>query len=187
MNFFPGYTLLEKFDKVNQIAQGKEFSKECVELALKYAAQIENQELESKLKSVKTNDSSALEGIKSKIASAIDDNEAKFIENQIQTYKDWNANREKLLEMQHQRSIQEAKLQEIQQKKYKMDEEEKKLFFFENYEDMEKEKRAKYLQWTRTFPKKTGVLFGKQIRMGLRDKNVPLISRRDRIAAKSKK
>ena len=66
----------------------------------------------------------------------------------------------------------------------KLQEEESKLFFFENYNKMEREKRIKYLKWVKTFPSRKG--WGQKIKMGLRDPNVPLVTRKERQAAKKK-
>ena len=127
------------------------------------------------------------DNLKSKIDEAVSKHEEKYIKNQSEVYKQWNAKREADLEAQKLTFEKEAQLQHIEQTKLEMDEKEKKLFFFDNYQDMEREKRAKYLAWTKTFPKKTGSLWGTQIKMGKRDPNEPIVSRREKLAAKAKK
>ena len=101
--------------------------------------------------------------------------------------KQRNAKHEADLEKKKLNFEKEAKLQHLEQTKLEMDEKEKKLFFFDNYQNMEREKRAKILAWTKTFPRKTGSLWGTQIKMGKRDPNEPIVSRREKLAAKAKK
>ena len=66
-----------------------------------------------------------------------------------------------------------------------MEEKEKKLFFFDNYYEMEREKRKRYIAWRKTFPPKTGSLWGTHIKAGLKDPNVT--SRQERLKAKREK
>merc|ERR1712223_656935 len=158
-----GYTLYEKWDKVTEIiSQNKEFDQDCIENALHNVNILENIEVENKLKGLKGIQIGIADTLKSKIDEAVTKHEETYIKNQTQVYKNWNSKREEELE-----------------------EKEKKLFFFDNYYEMEREKRARVIKWKKTFPPKTGSLWGTHIKAGLKDPNVT--SRQQRVAAKNKK
>ena len=182
-----GYTFYEKWDKVNQITSEKEkFCQDCIEEAIHHAGKLGNSEIENRLKNVETTDMTLLKSLKSLIDESVKTHEETYVKNQVEVYKRWNQEREEALDGQKKYFEQQAKFSEIEQSKIQLDEKEKKLFFFDNYYGMEREKRQRVLEWTKTFPKKTGSLFGTPIRMGKKDPRNPPISRREKLAAKRK-
>ena len=179
-----GFTMLEKWDKVSQILDSNcEFAEECVEEAKKYASSSQNSEIENKLSSAKSTKINVEQKLEDKIKKSVQVNESKYIESQIAAYKKWNIVREEELQLHYKKAQQSAKLQEFDQHKVKIEEEEERLFFFDNYEQMEQGKRTKFAEWRKTWPRRT---WAPQIKFGWRDPNVPLVTRRDRQAAKQK-
>ena len=124
--------------------------------------------------------------LKSKIDEAVSKHEENYVKKQTEVYKQWNLKREEDLEAQKESFEKQSKLQEIEQTKVKLDEKEKKLFFFDNYYDMEREKRARIIAWRKRLPSKTGKTWGTPIKMGLKSKQEPHISRVDQLNAKRK-
>lgn len=182
---FAGLTLWEKYDKVNKQLkeENREIAKECAEIIFKVVDMTENRELETQLKALKlTNTKSPIMSyLESNAKEAVAKHEKNYIDQQAKAYKTWNSNRENDLEIQHKESQLMDKKQFFQQEKLKLNEEEQRLFFFDNYEAMEREKHERYLKWKRTWRTyKTGINFPQ------RDPNVPIVSRRERLAAKAK-
>ena len=165
------------------LSRNGEFAKDCLEESIRYANEVGNP-IADKLQNATSVEVVLKEQLKSRIDDAIASHQDKYIEDQAEVYKKWNLQREKEFEDYHQRSLQASKLQEIEQYKIKIQEEESKLYFFEKYNQMEREKRIKYMKWKQTFPSRKG--WGQKIKMGLRDPNVPLVTRKDRQAAKKK-
>ena len=110
---------------------------------------------------------------KSKIDEAVSKHEENYVKSQSKVYKEWNDKREQDLEAQKENFEKQAKLQEIEQTKVKLDEKEKKLFFFDNYYDMEREKRGRIIEWRKKFPAKAGRNWGTPIKMGLKSQQEP--------------
>jgi len=182
-----GYTFYEKWDKVSEIInKNKEFDQECIENALHYVNTLENVEIENQLKNLKGVRIGIAGNLKSKIDEAVSKHEENYVKKQTEVYNQWNLKREEDLEAQKENFEKQSKLQEIEQTKVKLDEKEKKLFFFDNYYDMEREKRARIIAWRKRFPSKTGKTWGTPIKMGLKSKQEPHISRVDQLNAKRK-
>merc|ERR1712083_278246 len=171
-----GYTLYEKWDKVTEIInKNKEFDQECIENALHYVNSLEdNIEIENKLKDLKGVRIGIAGNLKSKIDEAVSKHEENYVKSQSKVYKEWNDKREQDLEAQKENFEKQAKLEE----------KEKKLFFFDNYYDMEREKRGRIIEWRKKFPAKAGRNWGTPIKMGLKSQQEPHTSRVDRLNSK---
>lgn len=179
-----GLTLWEKHEEVKKQLTGKnrEIAKECVEIIFKMVDMTENRELENQLKALQLSNSPIFSNLQGNAKEAVSKHEKHYIENQTLAYKTWNSQRENELEIQHKESQLEDKKQHIQQVKLKLHEEEQKLFFFDNYNAMERQKHERFLKWRKTWRKfKSGIHFPP------RDPNMPIVSRRERLAAKAKK
>jgi hypothetical protein len=59
--------------------------------------------------------------------------------------------------------VKEAKLRELEAAARQLAEKEEELFFFDNYDKMEKEKLEKFAEWRKTWPRRT---WARQINMG---------------------
>ena len=81
----------------------------------------------------------------------------------VENLRAWNQDRETELERQYQEFLKESRTKELESVAKKMAEKEKELFFFDNYDQMEKEKAEKYTAWRRTWPRRT---WARQINMG---------------------
>ena len=81
----------------------------------------------------------------------------------VENLRAWNQDRETELERQYQEFLKESRIKELESVAKKMAEKEKELFFFDNYDQMEKEKAEKYAAWRRTWPRRT---WARQINMG---------------------
>ena len=180
-----GFVYFEKWSKVEKILNEKDakFAKECLDLAANYANAAGNS-IADQIQNAPSTQVHIKDILKSHVDSAIEKHQNKYIENQSKLYNEWNILRETELDNQRRKLLEADALQQIDQYKIKLREEEAKLFFFENYNQMEREKRIKYLEWRKYFPSRKG--WGKQIKMGLRDRNVPLVTRKERQAAKKK-
>merc|ERR1711962_616438 len=151
-----------------------------------YLNNLENVEIENQLKNLKGVRIGIAGNLKSKIDEAVSKHEENYVKKQTEVYNQWNLKREEDLEAQKESFEKQSKLQEIEQTKVKLDEKEKKLFFFDNYYDMEREKRARIIAWRKRLPSKTGKTWGTPIKMGLKSKQEPHISRVDQLNAKRK-
>ena len=165
------------------LSQNGEFTKDCLEESIRYANEVGNP-IADKLQNATPVEVLLKDTLESRIQSAVAKHQDKYIEEQALTYKKWNLQREKEFENYRQKSLEASKLQEIEQYKVQLQEEEAQLYFFENYNQMERDKRIKYLNWRKTFPSRKG--WGQKVKMGVRDPNVPLVTRKDRQAAKKK-
>ena len=179
--------MYEKWHEVEALVAdiSNEFAHEAIEIALKYAQKSENFDMEGKIKSLKSTNIDLENNLKSKCTESAEKHEKAYIKSQTAAFQRWNLLRESELEAQHKRNFETAKLQEIEQEKVKLEEEEKRLFFFENYNEMEFEKRKRWLKHTKTFPKATGKDYGKPIRFGKSD--IPYTTRAERKALKNRK
>ena len=81
----------------------------------------------------------------------------------VENLRAWSQDRETELERQYQEFLKESRTKELESVAKKMAEKEKELFFFDNYDQMEKEKAEKYTAWRRTWPRRT---WARQINMG---------------------
>jgi len=172
-----GYALFQKWDTAAEICaeleQGKDnvrVAQSCVDIVLNYAANLpdlpENQ-VQAKndcLEKLANNISSKVDAsidVQSFLLSELNKSAAAcssdLIESQGQVYAQWIADRE--AELRHQMNMYEKELRMAALKKTKLELEEKEeeLFFFDNYEQMEKEKIKKYQDWRKTFPPKSGI------------------------------
>jgi hypothetical protein len=77
--------------------------------------------------------------------------------------RSWNRDREAELETQYKIFVKEAKLRELEAASRQLAEKEEELFFFDNYDKMEKEKLEKFAEWRKTWPRRT---WARQINMG---------------------
>jgi len=59
--------------------------------------------------------------------------------------------------------LRESKIKELESAAKQIAEKEEELFFFDNYDKMEKEKTEKYANWRKTWPRRT---WARQINMG---------------------
>ena len=78
------------------------------------------------------------------IKVAVSENEDEFIAEQLSLYQEWIMQRDN--EVKRKMEMWEAyeKKEQLNHKKQELAREEEKLFFFENYQRMEKEKQAKF-------------------------------------------
>ena len=125
-----------------------------------------NPELENLIKGLKVAPDlvNLEESLVNLIKRSIETNEAKITSNQSETFKKWNEIRDNELQEQVKLNMERGKMQEFEQQKIKLAEEERKLFFFDNYEAMEKEKRERLANWRKYFPRRT---FMPQIKLGI--------------------
>ena len=148
-----GWTLFEKWDKASQLITRKEncstISKACLDaihlFANKTTANIEEQEsLLSSIDKLKVVDVDIQTYLKDQINVSISENESELIDDQESLYKEWIDQRDNEVDRKRKLFEETQRKQIIQQRKQELAREEEKLFFFENYENMEKEKQDKY-------------------------------------------
>ena len=83
--------------------------------------------------------------------------EADLIRQQESLYEDWSVDREVQLQKQMEVYQKELRQQKLDEARREMALREEQLFFFDNYEQMEKEKVRKYRRWASTFPPASGI------------------------------
>jgi len=169
-----GYALFQKWDTAAEICaelKGKRVPQSCLDLIQNYAANLpdspENNSAAAAEKekcfevlSQLDGDEGALdvEGFLGKeLKISVEAHESGLIEKQAQVYQDWIKEREEELAKQMEMYRKELRRQKLEQTKKELTEKEEKLFFFENFDQMEREKVHKYNQWASTFPPKSGI------------------------------
>ena len=161
-----GSIYYEKWPLVQSLCANKsaEFSSDCIDECLSYVSILQNVDVENTLKSLKVTNYNVEDSLKKLIEESIKLNQDTVVENQIKKFEHWKTTRSNELNRYYQESLKKSKLQEIEQNKLKLEEEERKLFFFDNYEAMELEKRVKIREWKKTFPRRT---FAPKITLGI--------------------
>jgi len=81
------------------------------------------------------------------------DSSGHLIQQQKQIYNTWIENREAELERQYDLMQREGRIEAIQQTKASLQQDEEKLFFFDNLDNFEMEKIEKFNAWRRTLPR----------------------------------
>ena len=147
-----GWTLFEKWDKVIEIVARTEnisgVAKNCLDMVNFFC----NKNTDSKnkesvleaLQKLKPVDMDVSKYLNEQVKLSVSENENQFVNIQLGIYSDWMRQRNQ--EVKSKLELWEAneRKQRLEQKKKELDREEEKLFFFENYERMEKKKQAKY-------------------------------------------
>lgn len=150
-----GNVLYEKWDSINE---NDTVAKEVLTAAIEHVndSELESKEgLIEKLSKLNSTDFDVEAFLKKSVESSVAQHEQEYIGKQVETYKVWNKTREDELDRQYQLYLKNSKIQQLDQKKKTLQEQEERLFFFDNYEAMEKAKRAKFVEWRKTWPKRT--------------------------------
>ena len=95
--------------------------------------------------------------LEAELKASVTSNEPDYIEKQRQVYNQWVQDREAALRTQLAMYEKELRLEKLDQLKRDLAEKEERLFFFDNFEDMERHKNKKFAKWTKTFPPKSGI------------------------------
>jgi len=107
----------------------------------------DNEDKESALSSwnsLKTNKNDISNYLSDCVKASISENEAEVISDQVGTYKGWIKERDDEIKMKLREEEIRREKQNFEQRRQELEREEAKLFFFENFEQIEKEKQAKY-------------------------------------------
>ena len=130
-----GSVYFEKWSQVQTICENSKndpMAEEIIEECLNYLSILgsENKnEIETLLKSLKTTDLNVENELKTLVEQSVQSSD-NFTENQIKSFQKWNEIRETELSNHYIKIQQQGKIQEIEQQKINLDEEEQKLFYF---------------------------------------------------------
>ena len=164
-----GYSLYQQWDDLLEVLEEKrdvKISKDCLDLIQNYVVNLPDKTKGDSgnkegalaaLTTLETVQLDILDHLKDEILKAVDQNEQKFIDDQLRLYKKWIDDREQGLKDQYELYLKESRLQSLEEKKKEIAKQEEKLFFFDNYSDMEKKKTQKFIKWRSTWPPKTGI------------------------------
>ena len=136
-----GSVYFEKWSQVQTICENsknnhpmaEEIVQECINYLSILGASENNNEIETLLKSLKSTDLDIESELKALVEQSIQSDgfaEKNYVENQIKTFQKWNEIRESELSNHFTKIQQQGKIQEIEQQKIHLDEEEQKLFYF---------------------------------------------------------
>ena len=147
-----GWCLYEKWDKFHHVIKRIEnhgvISKDCMDAINFFANKAkDNEDKESavsSLNSLKTNNIDISNYLSDCVKASISENEAEVISDQVGTYKGWIKERDDEIKMKLREEEIRREKQNFEQRRQELEREEAKLFFFENFEQIEKEKQAKY-------------------------------------------
>jgi small subunit ribosomal protein S27 len=170
-----GYSLYEKFDKANEFlesAKSATFYKETVEIVKSSAEKVENLEANesamkffdavSSLSNLK--DENVGELIEKSMKQAINDHEKKDIDEQKKIYAIWNEERQQKLDAEIARLNRIQRLVNVEKVQEDLQAEEKKLWFFDNEDQIDLEIEGKRV----FYPKRW---FGKHLKPRVVDEN----------------
>ena len=147
-----GWVLFDKWDKAQQllskIEPESEISTNCMDAIKQYVEKSnETDKKDSILKSletVKIVDLDVSSYLRDQVTAAVAENEGGYINDQISIYKEWVKQRDDEVKRKMEMWEANERKQHFNQRKQDLAREEEKLFFFENYEKMEKEKQARF-------------------------------------------
>ena len=147
-----GWTLFENWDKASNLLSKIDQTEiaQCSYDTIKQFAEKSSENIGDKdsylssLEKVKTVDLDISSYLRDHIKVAVSENEDEFIAEQLSLYQEWIMQRDN--EVKRKMEMWEAyeKKEQLNHKKQELAREEEKLFFFENYQRMEKEKQAKF-------------------------------------------
>jgi len=166
-----GYALFQKWDAVaeicNSLQAGQKVAKSCTDLITGYSTTLQTTSDESasfkeealeKVSSLNAVEDLDVEAyLQSELSSAVSIHETSLIDKQTKVYEEWNLQRDAELQKQMELYQKEVRAQKLKEARREIALQEEELFFFDNYEQMEREKVRKYKQWRQTFPPKSGI------------------------------
>merc|ERR1712029_558456 len=189
-----GYALLQNWAAVAEICDGltngQRVAQSCTDLIANYASSIEDG-AESTSKQVALDKVSGLTvdvslDVDAYLTAELEASlagQADWMKQQESLYEEWSADRERQLQKQMEIYQRELRQQKLEETRREMALKEEKLFFFDEYERMEKEKVRKYREWQRTWPKATGIKMPE--REVIKDDYIPPTIEKGRKNAKS--
>jgi len=86
--------------------------------------------------------------------------EEKLITEQKKLYKEWSEKRDKELQREYDELVRRGRIEAIEQIKQDLSKDEEKLFFFDNFDELEQKKDEKEVAWRKTFPNRSWSLPG---------------------------
>ena len=147
-----GWTLFEKWDKASQLLSkiGNSEISQCSYDSIKQFTDKSSDNIGDKdsylssLETVKKVDVDISSYLRDQIKVAVSENEDEFISEQLNLYQDWITQRDNEVKRKMEMWEANERKQQLSHRKQELAREEEKLFFFENYQRMEKEKQAKF-------------------------------------------
>jgi len=95
--------------------------------------------------------------LRDQVRVAVSENEGDYINEQISIYREWIMQRDNEVKRKMEMWEKNERKQQLSQRQQELAREEERLFFFENYAKIEKEKQAKFREWQKTWPRKSGI------------------------------
>ena len=111
-----------------------------------------NEEIRERISKVISKDEDVEGRLKEAAKKSLEEHERGIMDKQIRTFANWDAQRESEIERQKRLYVHAHRKAVIEAKQRQMDEEAEKLFFFENFNNYEKEKAEKRRQWLKKLP-----------------------------------
>lgn len=163
-----GWTLFEKWDTVVDLCNdGKAtLDEDCIRQAQSLAEENSSDASSAAAKSLgqlSLIDFDVKTFLETEVNKSVQEHETKFIQMHTDNLRAWDVEREAELENQYKLFLKESKLKELADTARQLAEKEEELFFFDNYDKMEKQKLEKFGEWRRTWPRRT---WARQINMG---------------------
>jgi len=160
-----GWSLFEKWDKASHLLSKIENNCEiaqCCHDAIKEFVEKSSETSDKEgytalLDKVKTVDLDVSSYLRDQVKVAVSENEGDYINEQISIYREWVMQRDNEVKRKMEMWEKNERKQQLSQRKQELAREEERLFFFENYAKIEKEKQAKFREWKRTWPRKSGI------------------------------
>ena len=147
-----GWSLFEKWDRashlLSKIENTYEIAQSCHD-AMKHFVEKSNETSDKEsyialLEKVKTVDIDVSSYLRDQVKVAVSENEGDYINEQISIYREWIMQRDNEVKRKMEMWEKNERKQQLSQRQQELAREEERLFFFENYAKIEKEKQAKF-------------------------------------------